>query len=83
MIDQTVGTNTTVTLRSPPEGSFSVLLTNPSGEQVTLTNEPEVSNWNALISTVRVTWNRIVDLAVSCYHRLLVYLKLCTVVKNI
>ena len=65
MVDQNIGTDTTITLRSPPSGSFSVALTNPSGEQVTLTKEPEITNWNALASTVGVTWNRIPNAAVS------------------
>ena len=65
MVDNTIGINTTTTLRSPTKGTFTISITKPSGEQLTMTNEQEVTNWNAPDSEVGVTWNRISDIAVS------------------
>uniref|UniRef100_A0A0P5UIX1 Calcium-activated chloride channel regulator 1 n=1 Tax=Daphnia magna TaxID=35525 RepID=A0A0P5UIX1_9CRUS len=60
-IDETLGTNTTLALSLPKEGSFTITLTNPSGEVVTLLNEPEVTNWNYPDSTVRLIWQKLAD----------------------
>ncbi|XP_032784296.2 calcium-activated chloride channel regulator 1 [Daphnia magna] len=60
-IDETLGTNTTLALSLPKEGSFTITLTNPSGEVVTLPNEPEVTNWNYPDSTVRLIWQKLAD----------------------
>ena len=64
-IDDTVGNKTAVVLRSPKEGSFVITLTNPSGEQLILENEPEVTNWNSPDSNIGVISKSIPNLAVS------------------
>lgn len=64
-IDSTVGTNTTIVLRSPTEGLFTITLTKPDGEQLFLNNEPEVTNWNIHESNISVTWKRIPGLTES------------------
>lgn len=61
MIDETVGTNTAIVIRSPTVGLFTVVVVNPSGEQVFLESEPEVTNWNYLDSTVGVSWSRLTN----------------------
>lgn len=64
-IDQTIGKNTAIALRTPTEGSFTVTFTDPSGQQMTLQNEPEITNWNDVDSEVGISWMRISDPAVS------------------
>ncbi|KAI9558300.1 hypothetical protein GHT06_015053 [Daphnia sinensis] len=60
-IDETLGTNTTFALSLPKEGTFTITLTNPSGDVVALPNEPEVTNWNYPDSTVRVIWKKLAN----------------------
>lgn len=64
-IDETVGTNTSIAIRSPIKGLFTVTITDPSGEVMSLPNEPEMTNWNSPNSIVGLTWVRIPNPAVS------------------
>lgn len=48
---------------------------NPSGEEITLENEPEVTNWNYADSDIRITSKRIPNPTVSVSFNLSYYSK--------
>lgn len=68
LIDDTVGTDTSVVLKSPLGGTFTITLTSPDGQPFALENGPEVGNWNDPDSTIRVEWKRIPDPAVREFN---------------